>query len=37
MDDHDQRFKTLLREFLPEFFDGFFPEWAPRFDFTCTE
>jgi hypothetical protein len=37
MDDHDQRFKTLLREFLPEFFDGFFPEWAPRFDFTGTE
>jgi len=35
--DHDQRFKTLLREFLPEFFELFFPEWAARFDFTRTE
>lgn len=37
MDDHDQRFKSLLREFLPEFFALFFSEWAPRFDFTGTE
>lgn len=37
MDDHDQRFKSLLREFLPEFFDCFFPEWAVKFDFTGTE
>ncbi len=37
MDDHDQRFKSLLREFLPEFFALFFPDWAPRFDFTETE
>ena len=37
MDDHDQRFKTLLREFLPEFFELFFPEWAARFDFSSTE
>ena len=37
MDDHDQRFKTLLREFLPEFFALFFPDWALRFDFTGTE
>ena len=37
MDDHDQRFKTLLRECLPEFFDLFFPDWAARFDFTGTE
>ena len=32
MDDHDQRLKTLLREFLPEFITLFFPEWAGRFD-----
>jgi len=32
--DHDQRFKALLLEFLPEFFHLFFPEWADRFDFT---
>src|SRR5436190_1283048 len=37
MDDHDQRFKTLLREFLPEFFALFFPDWAARFDFAGTE
>lgn len=37
MDDHDQRFKTLLREFLPEFFTLFFGEWAAHFDFTGTE
>jgi hypothetical protein len=37
MDDHDQRFKTLLREFLPEFVTLFFPDWAARFDFAGTE
>src|SRR5262245_44731325 len=37
MDDHDQRFKTLLREFLPEFFALFFPDWVARFDFTNAE
>jgi hypothetical protein len=37
MDDHDQRFKTLLREFLPEFCALFFADWADRFDFTGTE
>lgn len=37
MDDHDQRFKGLLREFLPEFVELFLPEFAPRFDFTGTE
>jgi hypothetical protein len=37
MDDHDQRFKTLLREFLPEFFALFFPAWAARFAFAGTE
>jgi hypothetical protein len=36
-DDHDQRFKTLLHEFLPEFFVLFLPDWAARFDFTGTE
>lgn len=37
MDDHDQRFKTLLREFLPEFVGLFFPDWAGHFDFTGCE
>ena len=36
-DDHDQRFKTLLREFLPEFIGCFFPQWFDRFDFAHTE
>lgn len=33
-EDHDQRFKVLLREFFAEFFQLFFPDWAARFDFT---
>ena len=33
MADHDQRFKTLLREFFAEFVGLFFPDWAGRFDF----
>lgn len=37
MTDHDQRFKILLKEFFPEFFQLFFPEWAPRFDFAGVE
>ncbi len=37
MDDYDQRFKSLLRQFLPEFFELFFPDWANRFDFSGTE
>jgi len=37
MDDHDQRFKTLLQEFLPEFIALFFAEWADRFVFSRTE
>ena len=37
MDDHDQRFKTLLQEFLPEFVALFFAEWADRFAFSRTE
>ncbi|VAX38012.1 hypothetical protein MNBD_PLANCTO02-1046, partial [hydrothermal vent metagenome] len=35
--DHDQRFKLLLKEFLPEFFQLFFPEWAKQFEFDQTE
>jgi hypothetical protein len=35
--DHDQRFKTLLREFFKEFFQLFFAEWAVRFDFSTIE
>jgi len=34
MIDHDQRFKTILQEFLPEFFQLFFPHWYARLDFT---
>ena len=37
MQDHDQRFKVLLREFIVEFFLLFFPEWAKRFDFARIE
>ncbi|MCI0702985.1 MAG: DUF4351 domain-containing protein [Planctomycetia bacterium] len=37
MDDHDQRFKSLLRASLADFFALFFPDWAPRFDFADTE
>jgi hypothetical protein len=33
MDDHDQRFKSLLMAFFAEFFQVFFPAWADRFDF----
>lgn len=32
MAEHDQRFKTLLREFLPEFLRLFFPDRAELFD-----
>jgi hypothetical protein len=35
--DHDQRFKTLLQTFFPEFFQLFFPDWAERFDFSTVE
>lgn len=37
MADHDQRFKTLLQTFLPEFIALFFPDWVGRFDFTSVE
>lgn len=35
--DHDQRFKTLLKRFLGDFFQLFFPDWAARFDFDNVE
>jgi Domain of unknown function (DUF4351) len=35
--DHDQRFKTLIREFFAEFFRLFFLEWAGWFDFDSVE
>jgi hypothetical protein len=37
MEDHDQRFKGLLHDFLGEFMHLFFPEWAARLDFTRAE
>lgn len=37
MTDHDQRWKTLLREFLEEFFQLFFRNWAELFDFSQVE
>ena len=33
MEDHDQRFKKLVREFFRELFLLFFPQWAGQFDF----
>jgi hypothetical protein len=35
MHDHDQRFKTLIREFFGESLQLFFAQWAARFD--CTQ
>jgi hypothetical protein len=35
--DHDQRFKTLIREFFEPFLRLFFPEWAERIDFSTLE
>ena len=32
-EDHDQRLKVLLKEFIEQFFVCFFPDWAVRFDF----
>ncbi len=37
MTDHDQRFKSLLKEFFAEFFQTFFPAWATRFDFSSVD
>jgi hypothetical protein len=36
-DDHDQRFKTLIREFFPDFMNLFFENWANRFDLSQIE
>lgn len=35
--DHDQRFKTLIREFFEPFLRLFFPEWAELIDFSTLE
>jgi hypothetical protein len=35
--DHDQRFKTLLREFFADFLHLFFAEWAARLDLSAVE
>lgn len=32
--DHDQQFKTLIREFFADFLHLFFAEWAAKFDLT---
>ncbi len=35
--DHDQRFKTLIQEFFPDFLALFFAEWAARLDCSAVE
>jgi hypothetical protein len=35
--DHDQRFKTLLREFFADFLRLFFADWAARLDLSAVE
>jgi hypothetical protein len=35
--DHDQRFKALIREFFADFLRLFFDDWARRFDLTSVE
>ena len=37
MHDHDQRFKTLIREFFADFLLLFFVKWAERFDCSQVE
>jgi hypothetical protein len=37
MDDHDQRFKTLIQEFFGEFLQLFFASWAERLDCSQVE
>jgi hypothetical protein len=37
MDDHDQRFKTLLQLFFADFLRLFFSTWAERFEFKHVE
>ncbi len=36
-EDHDQRFKALIRLFFAEFLELFFENWAKRFDLTAIE
>ena len=36
-EDHDQRFKALIRLCFAEFMELFFADWAERFDFTNVE
>src|SRR4051812_47154837 len=36
-DDHDQRFKALIREFFADFLHLFFADWARRFDLSNVE
>jgi hypothetical protein len=35
--DHDQRFKTLIQTFFPQFLALFFPRWAERLDAAAVE
>ena len=35
--DHDQRFKSMIREFFPEFMQLFLPTWATQFDFASAK
>lgn len=35
--DHDQRFKTIIREFFADFLRLFFADWARRFDLSNVE
>jgi len=35
--DHDQRFKTLIREFFDDFLTLFFADWAARLDLSAVE
>jgi hypothetical protein len=35
--DHDQRFKAMIREFFADFLRLFFADWAARFDLTHVE
>ena len=37
MEDHDQRIKVVLQTFFREFFELFFPDWAPRFAWPVAE
>jgi hypothetical protein len=36
-DDHDQRFRELIRLFFPDFLRLFFADWAVRFDLSAVE